>query len=339
MLFLLFLATVPFKIYPQSYGGGYSEAYLLRDVGARPIAMSGAYTAVVNEPSAIFYNPAGLGFLVDTPMVMTSYSFLEFGRTHSALAWGQSILKNLGVGVGINSFTSGSFEGRDIMGNPLGTMTDWSYSIVGGASYRIEYASMGIAAKYLTNNLTGSDIQANGYSVDMGMKFNIVDLFSFGVAMQNVSGKMFWNTKNEDRENIPYTIRSGVAMEFGLNNEEYTTRTNITGEREQVVVPATRYVLVSMDFMMTQYEIAPKLVLGAEAIIHEMFGLRGGIALYGEKLGKPQPLPMNIWGGGVTIRPELEGLPFQTHIDYSISSDYISTSGISHNLSLMLYFD
>lgn len=338
LLYLLLLAvSIPFRLYAQSSGAGYSEAYLLRDVGARPLSMAGAYSAIVNEPNAIFYNPSGLAFFGPEPLVSTSYSFLEFGRKHAVLSYGQSIYDNLGIGFGLNSFSSGSFMGRDIKGNPLGTLTDWSYSFVGALGYRIEFASLGASFKYLSNNLSGSNTCADGYAVDLGMKFNVADLFSFGVSVNNISGMMFWNTESEDQEPVPYTIRTGIAMEYGLNDDSYTTR-DINGEVIEVIEPATRYILFSADLMMTQFERSPKLVIGAEAVLHELIAFRAGIGVYGEKFGQPQLFPMNTWGGGVSIRPEIQDIPFNTHIDYSITSDYISTTGISHHLSLMFEF-
>lgn len=339
----IFLTVFVFVLLPhtelpaQTTGGGYSEAYLLRDVGARPVSMAGAYTAIVNEPNAIFYNPAGLAYFGPEPMVSTMYSFLEFGRSHASISWGQTITDNLGVGLGLNSFTSGSFVARDIKGNKIGNYTDWSYSIVASAAYRIEFASAGISMKYLTNNLTGSNTCADGYSVDIGMKFNVVDLFSFGLAVNDLSGMMFWNTEDEVQENIPWSIRSGVAMEFGMNDEIRTTR-DIDGELIEEYIPASRYVLVSADVVMTQHEMSPKFVIGAEAVLHEMIAFRAGLGIYGEKEGEPQLFPMNIWGGGVSIRPEIDDLPFDLHIDYSVNNDIISGTGISHHLSLMFGF-
>lgn len=335
---LLFAAFVTYPGLAQSLGGGYSESYLLRNVGARSISMAGAYTAVVNEPSAIFYNPAGLSFFSSKPMFSTMYSFLEYGRSHMALCWGQSVMENFGAGIGINTFSSGSFMGRDARGNPLGTMTDWSYAIVGAASYNIDFASFGVSAKYLANSLAGSNTSASGFSFDLGTKFNVMDLFSFGIAIQDVSGRMFWNTPNEDKEALPFTIRTGMAMEFGLNEETYSTRSNLTGETETYVLPASRYFLVSLDAMITQYEKAPKIIIGAEIVPHEIIAFRAGLCLYGEKLGEPMIFPMNLWGAGLSLRPPIDNLPFDLQLDYSVSADKISQSGISHHISFVFEF-
>lgn len=332
----LYLLSMPGILFSQEYGGGYSEAYLKRDVGARAISMAGAYTAVVNEPMAVFYNPAGLAYFSDKAMFSSSYSFLEYGRKQGAIAWGQSIYPNLGIGFGINSYSSGSFQGRDIMGNPIGKLDDVSFMMNTSAAYKIDYASAGVSFKYLTNALTGSNYAADGFAVDLGMKFNIFNMFSFAVAAQNITGQMFWNFEDYDKaEAIPYTIRTGLAMEFGLNDESYETR-DVSGDIITEYIPASRYVLVSLDWTYTQYDLSPKLILGSEAVLHEMIAFRAGLCLYENDEGIASLLPLNTWGFGVSLRPEIPELPFTVNFDYSLSDDKISQSGVAHSLSLII---
>jgi len=50
--FLLFLAAVP----------AFPSGFQVNTQGARAMGMGLAFTAVANDPSAIFYNPAGLGW-------------------------------------------------------------------------------------------------------------------------------------------------------------------------------------------------------------------------------------------------------------------------------------
>jgi hypothetical protein len=329
----------------QTAGGGYAESYLLRNVGARAISMAGAYTAISNDPSAIFYNAAGLGFTEQVPMISTSYSVLEFGRTHSAIAWSQSFegLEDFGFGLGINNFTTGSFVARDVKGNKLGNVTDWQFAINAAMAYRMEFASFGVNLKYLANSMEGTGVRADGVSMDIGTKFNILDLFSFGMSVQNIGGLMFWNTKANNTDFLlPYTVRTGVAMEFGIDEDAYETRTTSRGDLESVYVPATKYVLISIDAVMTQYENAPEILLGIEAVPHNMLAFRAGLALAGDNLNKYEFFPMTVWGAGFSFRPDWEklniDLPFKTKIDYSVSADHLAVSKVAHHISLGFEF-
>lgn len=325
------------NLYSQSSGGGYGNSYLLRDNGARSISMGGAFTAVANDPYAVFYNPGGLSWLDETPAFATSYSFLEFNRVHASAAWGQSLSENFGLGFGVNSFSTGNFMSRDVFGTPLKEMTDFEIALTGAASYKLEFASIGMAVKYLRHSLTGSEYSADGFSFDLGSKFNIADLFTFGVAIQNFSGVMFWNSLNKETNILPFTVRTGIAFEFGLNEEEYTTRSTVSGELEEVYSPATRYVLFALDAVLTQYEQGPQIILGIEGVPHEVIAFRAGLNILGDKLGSWQLFPMTIWGVGVSLRPDFEDMPLKFNFDYTVGNDYLASNGIAHHISI--YFE
>ncbi len=343
LILLIFLFSF-IGLNAQTAGGGYAESYLLRNVGARAISMGGAYSAIANEPMSIFYNPAGLGFIEPTPIISTCQSLLEFNRTQSTLAWSQAFegLDNFGFGFGINNFTSGAFMGRDRRGNPIGELTDWQYSINAAAAYRIGFASIGLGLKYLGSTLQGSGTRADGFGVDIGTKINVLDMFSFGLSLSNVSGMMFWNTKSNEVNLLPFTIRTGVAMEFGLNEESYVSRSTVNGEMESVTIPATRYVLLSLDAVLTQYENAPNLVLGIEVVPHEYIAFRGGLSIAGDNNNRFEFFPMTVWGTGFSIRPPFKDydiqLPFDINIDYTVSNDNIAINKIAHHIAILFKF-
>lgn len=318
--------------------GGYSSSFLLRNQGARPIAMAGAYTAVSNEPGAIYYNPAGIGFLSDVPLVNSSVSMIGLGRMQTSISWAQQIYPNFGMGLGFNSFSGGSFMGRDIKGVPTNEMSDFQFCMSLAGAYRIEFMSMGANIKFINSSLNGSPTSASGVALDVGTKFDVFDLFSFGISVQNISGMMFWNNLTNDREDIPFTVRTGIAMEYGINDETYLTRSSVTGEEEKIFVPATKYMLFSLDAVFTQFDRSPEIVIGAELVAHELIAFRGGISVYGDKFGEPQLFPMNHWGAGLSLRPGFKNLPFKLNIDYTIANEFLANNGISHHITLLFEF-
>ncbi len=325
------------QLVSQQSGGGYAEPYIFRNVGARPNSMAGAFTAIGNDPYAIFYNPAGVG-LIDGHSVTSNVSLLGLGRTQSSIAWVQNINDDFGFGIGINGINSGTFQARDIKGRPLGEMSDFQYAIYAATSYKIEFIKMGATLKYFANSLDGTPTAANGFALDVGTNIDVMGMFTVGIAVQNVSGMVFWNNLNKDREDIPYQVRAGIAMEIPLEQATTSSRSTVTGEMEEESVSSVRSILFSMDAILTQFQRSPDFVLGVEAIAHEMFVFRGGISLYGDYLGVPQILPMNYWGGGISIRPKIESFPFDLHIDYSISQNHLSENRISHHVSLLFGF-
>lgn len=325
--------------YAQQSGGGYAEAYLLRPVGARALSMGGAYTSVSGEPMTLFYNPAGLSLLTDQTHISTFLSFLDYGRKHGAVVWGQSF-EDFGVGLGLNLFSSGTLKGRDIKGNFIGNQTNWQYSLTAGASYTIEFASVGASVKYLHNSLSGDGASADGYSFDVGTFFNVADLFAFAVSMQNISGVMIWNTPEKETNLLPYSIRTGISFEISLGEGSEFSRTTEEAIENPLALSSSdfNFMIVSIDAVFNQYQKKPSLILGVEIIPDYIIAFRGGIDIFSDSKGELKFFNGNNFGAGFSFRPDLGDLPIFLEIDYTASSDFLSNYKIIHSLSLNIIF-
>ena len=343
LLCLFMLLSSPSLSLSQSETGGGSEIYLMRDFGSRAIAMAGAFSAVSDDPSTILYNPAGLSFYRTSPTFSLYAGSLGLGRTANFLGYAQQVSDEFGVGIGINSLYTGSFVARNEEAEPIGDMSNFQYTFIAASSYRTEFASFGVSLKYLTNNLIGSYTDANGFAFDVGTKFNVMDLFSFSVGVRNVYGTMMWNTLESNRETVPFEIRTGVAMQFGFNSQSVQTRSTLTGELEEDYVPASRYILLSLETAFIEKSKSPSIMVGMEIVPDDFIAFRGGVDVYGERFGQPQLLPLNKWGAGVSVRPDLVELfnnaSFTTSLDYTVSSEFLSPSKIAHHLSLTFIFE
>ncbi|MFH1527539.1 MAG: outer membrane protein transport protein [Bacteroidota bacterium] len=111
-IFLLIMLTTSFL-----YGGGFQ----INEHGARGMSLAGAFTAIANDPSAIYYNPAGLyqisgtRFYTGVTLIQPSASFrgpspsitetkledqifnpINFYVTHQ-------VNSDLGIGIGVNN--------------------------------------------------------------------------------------------------------------------------------------------------------------------------------------------------------------------------------------------
>lgn len=339
LYFIVFIITFPVpsnSLKSQSTGGGTTASFLLRPTGTRPIALSGSYVAISNDPYTIFYNPAGIATCAPVPMFVTSVSVLQHNRLHSNIAYSQSF-GNFGIGIGLNSFTTGNITARNQRGDQIGTLTHYNFNFLLGSAYSSEFASFGTTIKYINTSLGGDDYHSNGFAFDFGSKFNVLDLFTLGISIQNAANLIKTSSRDESYK-IPYTLRTGLAFEFQLSEPKTEIFRNQFGELDSIVIPPPEYLLFSFEINFTQYEKYPNFVTAVEISPSEFIAFRGGISILGDKWGKFSLFPMNSFGVGVSIKPSIEFFPNLFSIDFSIGNDYLSMQNIFYSVAVVLQF-
>ncbi len=334
VLALILLQSI--NIFAQSGSGGWAGSVLQRNVGIRAIGLGGAFTAISNDPTTIFYNPGGLSFSAPSPIISADFSYLGFNRTQSALFYSQSF-NDFGIGAGINSFSTFGINGLNQRGESIGEFSDLWFNFNLGASYSTNFAGFGFNVKYLNNSLVGSGIGGSGIAFDFGSRFNIVNLFTFGVAIQNVAGQIKYNTRRENQK-IPYTIRSGIAFEIPLSEPQTIVYRNYLGETDSLIQPSPEYILVTLEGKFIQYQKHPTLIVGVEFTPIEYLAIRGGIAFVGDKFGEFRLLPMTEYGFGISVKPNLAFFENLLSIDFSVGNDYIAQYKLIYSFGLSLQF-
>lgn len=327
------------SLWAQQPDGGYAEAYMLRQTSVRGIGMGGAYTAVANEPSALFVNPAGLAFMSNRAQVSTMFTAMQLGRQHNVITYGQTF-GILGVGAGVNNYKAGEFMARNAAGDPLGEYKNQQLNVQGGVALHITeaHASIGVAGKYLLNTLKGPNIRGDGWAFDIGTKIQLMDVLSVGLTVQNLAGEMKWNNEVGTRETLPFTVRGGIAAEFGFNQRTYKARTTVLGSEKTIVEQASAYALISLEGSVRRFDNMPKFSLGVEIAPASVIAFRGGTAFYADNINGGKWFSFNDYGVGVAILPSIDNLPFQFSIEYAASYDAVANNGMSHHLALLLKF-
>ena len=90
--------------------GGYAGSFLRLGAGARPLGMGGAFTAISDDATASFWNPAGLAQL-QKRQIAAAYSQMFEGRRQGLL--GLACPSPLGtVGLGWMSYGVGGISKR-----------------------------------------------------------------------------------------------------------------------------------------------------------------------------------------------------------------------------------
>jgi len=188
--------------------------FLNLPVGARAAAMGGAYSAIAEEASAIYWNPAGLVQIPKLSAVFMRAQYLEeISYQYAAYAHRLSYDSVLAGSVLLTDI--GSIDQTDISGNKLGTFTprdqvftlSYSKAILEFSDKDID-VSIGVSAKYIKSRIVGS---AKSYAGDIGiMTYNFGDIpYRLAVTATNIGGGLRYDTESNP---LPLTFKMGAAV-------------------------------------------------------------------------------------------------------------------------------
>jgi hypothetical protein len=214
----LALSAVPSSASDFSNGaiGTTGSEFLLMDTSARGVAMGGAMTALTNDSSSIYWNPAGL---TQVPRLSTSFMYTQYvaNITYEAASYAQRINDTSVIGAGVRYLDGGSIQGTDINAVNNGTFTPYSYVAEvgwGQSIYDLSDSgmdvSMGVTARMIHTSLGVAS--ANGYGADFGVQsrfYTSLMNYDVGLAVQNLgSGQQF----DQVRDTLPTRVRFGAAV-------------------------------------------------------------------------------------------------------------------------------
>lgn len=178
-------------------------------IGARALAMGGAFVAVSNDSTAMVWNPAGLAQLDDTRITGMSTDLFGRGITHQFVGVTTSFA-NLGIGIG---WERASIAGQqvDAVGGLGGAFT-WVESAITGtlATNVMDVAMVGANVKYFMadNGVGGS---AAGFGFDLGLLVSLGDMFVIGVNAMDLAGSTItWD--NGTTNIVTGVYKVGMAM-------------------------------------------------------------------------------------------------------------------------------
>ncbi len=172
---------------------GTSVANFLKiGVGGKAVAMGDAFTAIADDPSALYWNPGGIGFQTKIAANF-SYTNWIFGTKHNFLGVVLPMGEAGTVGLSINHFSSGDIEETTIY-KPHGTGRVFSATDLSiGLSYArrlTDRYSVGVTVKYLSEQLALES--ASAVAVDVGSVFIISYKYNvrMGIVLSNFGSNM-----------------------------------------------------------------------------------------------------------------------------------------------------
>ncbi len=204
----------------QLHAQKYAAEFLSVGVGAKALSMGGAFVALANDGTAVYWNPAGLSRLRQKELFLMHASRFS-GIVHTNFI-GLSLPTHTGLTFAISYFRIGI---DDI---PKSTRLDeFERPIIEGYMQDIEQAIFLSFSKKVTPNFsiggnlktifqTIDDYSAMGFGIDLGGIYQITDRLSFGANFQDITGThVFWDTGHRDTR-YP-TINWGFALTQKVN--------------------------------------------------------------------------------------------------------------------------
>lgn len=259
--------------------GTTAASFLEIGVGARPLAMGGAFTALANDPSAMYWNVAGIAKLNRMGIFFNHTEWIadiNFDYISGVIPVGQFGT----VGISITALTMNEMNVTTVDA-PEGTgqtfkAGDFAVSI-GYALRLTDRFAIGFNPKFIYQSIW--QMSATGFAIDVGVHYDTpFKNVALGFAMTNFGTKMKMagdnarvlydyepqSTGNNDRVTaLLETSDWALPLNFkiGLVYKAFDT------ERHQA------YLAVDAQHPNNDYE---SVNVGAEYVLNKMFALRGG---------------------------------------------------------------
>lgn len=230
------------------YAGKYAGAFLENEVGARALGMGGAFGALADDGTAVYWNPAGLSQLQKRELSMmhaflfgslANYDFLSYaqplpGEATIAASWIRLSVDDIPEFSELSETSAERMKDRAIRGTgePIGYFNDREDAFIFSFAkmFRLDIdlgwqyfvlptqLSLGTNLKVIRQELYTYSASAIGLDLGALLRFSAMDLFgrdylgdfSLALNFQDVSNtEVTWTTKHEDV--IPYNVKWGLS--------------------------------------------------------------------------------------------------------------------------------
>ena len=312
-------------------GSGSTEAYakvgmsggqfLKIGHGARGNGMAGAISAITDDISSVFWNPAGIA---DIPSLSASFDYTQWfaGMNHNFGGVGLPIADAYSIALHFTSLSTPEME-RTTIERPDGlnqyfTASDVSVGLT-FAGYLTDQFSFGITARYLNNAVANAS--ASGFAFDVGTKYRTgIQGIVLGVSLHGLTTELTYDGNEFNKTlklvngdykapvdvklipspfNIPLLFRANVAMDI-VGQAKRRTVQGYSNSQEHYLVGA-------IDFTTTS-DSPEQFALGLEYVWNDLLAVRAGYRIGNDVQGFSGGVGINYFSGS-----------FSGRIDYSIS--------------------
>ena len=184
--------------------------FLKLGVGARPVAMGEAFTAVADDANAMFWNPAGMGMMDQfdvSLMFMNLYGNVTYSSGATVFPLSRRRKVNMGAAL---AYLSATDTLRDEEGRTQGEFS--LYDVLGsaGVGWKLNrYVSLGASGKFIASKI--HNYHAYSLLGDFGLKVKPTKYLYLGLVLQHLGTPRRFIY---DIELAPTTVRGGLALFF-----------------------------------------------------------------------------------------------------------------------------
>ncbi|MBI5325416.1 MAG: PorV/PorQ family protein [Ignavibacteriae bacterium] len=306
--------------------GAAGAQFLKIGVGGRANGMAGAFVAVANDLTSLYWNPAGLA---DLKSISANFSFTQWfaGFDHSYGALSLPLGENFVSAVSITSFNSDKMTiTTDERPEGAGQFTVSDVAIGASvAGYLTDQFSFGITFKYLSSSI--SNLSSGGIGFDVGTLYNTgIQGIKLGFAIQNLGTQQKYSGQDLQTTRKLFEDLNAAPLDVQYLSSSYSIPLIFrAGATTDIINEEDNKLLVSADFITTS-DIPEQFAIGAEYTWNQLISIRGGYLIGQNQFGLSGGVGINYIGGG-----------FKGQLDYSISPTV--NIGLINRISIGLSLD
>ena len=228
----ILIVVLPLSAFAQTNGAGSTSTNFQKiGMGARASAMGDSFTAVSDDATAMFWNPAGLVLAKGTQFNLTHGEWL-LGVTHEFFAFSQNLDNDGAFGGSLGYMGTGSFPGAlEIPGVPIESSyggvgdnissSDYIGSLayaqrlgnwIGGSSF-FQKSILGIKATAVGQNIV--NVGSSGLAFDAGYIYEVSRKTFYLAAVASNIGTQFQGTVVANGVTVVQNYSQPVIFKFG----------------------------------------------------------------------------------------------------------------------------
>lgn len=290
--------------------------FMRMGAGARAMGMGNAYTAIEGDIYSSYFNPAGLAAMEER-QVTYSFRYLTMDRMFRYFAFGSPAGPDANFAMSWMNAGTEDIMGRDLNGNPTGTLSDKRNAFTMTFSkYISESISIGLNTKYGLWKLAGEDAKSFGF--DVGVIVRPFKNCTASFVRRDIRSRFTWKSERwkeyisgADGQTIEKEDKFPVYYTAGLAYKAF---------KEKLILSST--VEIIEDY-------PPGLDIGISYVYNKSFTLRTGVYNYNSS----DELDSGSFTAGFTLR-----VTASVNFDYAYTTDNIDDDSI-HIIGLVMSYE